>query len=95
MICRAYSIILIAILVLPPILTRTMPGVTLKPVFNRNQFGGAIGGAIVRDKLFYFVAVEPIIVRSSAAISYYVPTPQLLAISSPGTNAIFQGFPLP
>ena len=66
-----------------------------KPVFNRNQFGGAIGGAIVRDKLFYFVAVEPIIVRSSATVSYYVPTPQLLAISSPGTNAIFQGFPIP
>jgi hypothetical protein len=41
------------------------------------------------------VAVEPIIVRSSAAVSYYVPTPQLLAVSSPGTNAIFQGFPLP
>ncbi|MFN8009253.1 MAG: TonB-dependent receptor [Terriglobia bacterium] len=66
-----------------------------KPVFNRNQFGGSIGGPIVKDKLFYFLAVEPIIVRSSASVSYYVPTPQLLAVSSPGTNAIFRNFPLP
>jgi len=66
-----------------------------RPVFNRHQLGGAAGGAIIKDKLFFFTAVEPILVRSSGALSYYVPTPDLLAISSAGTNAIFREFPLP
>ena len=66
-----------------------------RPVFNRRQFGGTIGGPLFRDKLFFFGAFEPILVRSTAAISYYVPTPQLLAVSSPGTNTLFKNFPLP
>lgn len=69
-------------------------GIT-RPVFNRHQLGGAIGGPIFRDKLFFFAAFEPILVRSFAALSYYVPTPELLAISSAGTNALFRRFPLP
>ncbi len=66
-----------------------------RPVFNRHQLGGAVGGPILRDKLFFYAAVEPILVRSSATLSYYVPTPELLAVSSAGTNAMFQRFPLP
>jgi hypothetical protein len=65
------------------------------PVFNRHQLGGAVGGPILRDKLFFYAAVEPILVRSSATLSYYVPTPELLAVSSAGTNAMFRRFPLP
>ncbi len=66
-----------------------------RPVFNRHQLGTAIGGPVVRDKLFFYAAIEPILVRSSATLSYYVPTPELLAISSAGTNSIFRHFPLP
>ncbi|MEW5976082.1 MAG: TonB-dependent receptor [Acidobacteriota bacterium] len=66
-----------------------------RPVFNRHQMGLALGGPIYRDKLFFFGAVEPILVRSSAALSYYVPTPALLQVSSAGTNAIFRDYRLP
>jgi Carboxypeptidase regulatory-like domain len=66
-----------------------------RPVFNRHQLGSAAGGPVLRDKLFFYAAVEPILVRSSATLSYYVPTPELLAVSSAGTNAMFRRFPLP
>ena len=66
-----------------------------RPVFNRHQFGGTLGGPIRHGKLFFFASVEPIRVRSSTTNTFYVPTPQLLAISAPGTQAIFQAYPLP
>src|SRR5437667_8012499 len=66
-----------------------------RPVFNRHQFGGTLGGPIRPTKLFFFASVEPILVRSSTTNSFFIPTPQLLAISAPGTQAIFQAYPLP
>lgn len=66
-----------------------------RAVFNRNQFGGTAGGPILRSKLFFFASTEAILIRSHGASTFYVPTPQLLAISSPGTQAIFARFPLP
>ena len=41
---------------LPP--TNVLTGKTQKPVLIRNQFGGALGGPILRDKLFYFIDFE-------------------------------------
>ena len=66
-----------------------------RPQFNRHQFGGTLGGPIQRKTLFFFASVEPIRVRSSTTNPFFVPTPQLLAISAPGTQAIFQRFPSP
>jgi hypothetical protein len=66
-----------------------------RPFFIRNQFGGTIGGPIRQKKAFFFASIEPILVRSSTTNSFYVPTPQLLSISAPGTHAIFQHYPLP
>jgi len=66
-----------------------------RPVFNRHQFGGTAGGPLRKGKLFYFVSAEGIVVRSSGPTSFFVPTPDLLAISAPGTQAIFERFPLP
>ncbi len=66
-----------------------------RPDFNRNQFGGTLGGPIKKNKVFFFVSAEPILVRSTGPNQFYVPTPQLLAISAPGTQAIFQRYPLP
>jgi hypothetical protein len=59
---------------------------------NRNQFGGAIGGPIVRDKVFYFGAYQRTRIRQVPTSQFaFVPTPAMLkgdfsAIASAACN---------
>src|SRR5213593_2722406 len=59
---------------------------------KRNQFGGVIGGPIIKNKLFFFGGHQATIQRSEAnVIVSYVPTPQMLAgdwtgLASPACN---------
>jgi hypothetical protein len=66
-----------------------------RAVFNRHQFGGTAGGPLRRGELFFFASAEGVLVRSNGPTTFFVPTPQLLEISAPGTQAIFQRFHLP
>ena len=62
-----------------------------KPLFTRNQFGYAIGGPIMKNKLFFFNSTEWIRVRSSTTVNRLVPAAELIAASNARTQAIFSG----
>lgn len=46
----------------------------LKPPFRLNQFGGTIGGPIIRDKLFFFANYEGVRQRLGLFQNVFVPT---------------------
>ena len=51
-----------------------------RDTLKRNQFGGVIGGPIVKNKLFFFGGYQGTIQRSEPTQNIaYVPTPAMLA----------------
>ncbi|MEW5978607.1 MAG: TonB-dependent receptor [Acidobacteriota bacterium] len=54
----------------------TTPGCTqpLKPAFRLNQFGGSLGGPIVKEKAFFFTSYEGIRQRTGTTLVALVPT---------------------
>jgi hypothetical protein len=56
------------------------PFASEKDPLKRNQFGGVLGGPIVRSKLFFFAGMQTTFQRTDAKGTVaYVPTPQMLA----------------
>lgn len=70
----------------------TRPGVTF------NQYGGSLGGRIVRDRAFMFGALEGYQERSASTVQGEVPTPQLRAdmiAAVPAFKTLLDTYPLP
>lgn len=63
-----------------------------KGQYTRNQFGGAVGGPILKDKLFFFAASEWTRVRSASPSISAVPTSQLLAAAPANVQSYFSTY---
>lgn len=64
-----------------------------KPPLRWNQFGGNLGGPIVRDKLFFFFNYEGAIVRRNQQVTGNVPTPLLLNQVTPAIRSSLEYLP--
>jgi hypothetical protein len=73
---------------------RAVPGVAPRQFFNRNQFGGSLGGPIIKDRLLFFTNTELTRIRSSANIFALVPSEASIAAAAPATRAFFAGYTL-
>ena len=64
------------------------------PAFHRNQFGGSIGGHILRDKLFFFGSYQGTQQVGSPGTQTYTTIP-IVERGLNGTNADFSGISTP
>lgn len=68
---------------------------TSRPRYTFNQYGGALGGPVLRDKLFFFGSYEGVRLNSLTVINANVPSPYLIGISPAVYTPIFQSYPSP
>jgi outer membrane receptor protein involved in Fe transport len=79
------------------------PTTDRKASFKQNQFGGTLGGPIVKDKLFWFGDYQGTRIRNPMTLSSNVPTPEERSgdfsaddpITDPGTGNPFPGGMIP
>ncbi|MGO8985700.1 MAG: TonB-dependent receptor domain-containing protein [Terriglobales bacterium] len=66
-----------------------------KAALRQNDFGGVLGGPIVKDKLFFFGSYEGLRVRQPQLANTYVPTLATRATAPAAVQPLLNAFPLP
>ncbi len=50
-----------------------------KPTFRQNQFGGQVGGPVIKNRTFYFVNYEGFRYRRASTLFGVIPTPEMFS----------------
>ena len=66
-----------------------------KAALRQNDFGGVLGGAIVKDKLFFFGSYEGLRIRQPQLANTYVPTLATRSTAPAAVQPLLDAFPLP
>jgi hypothetical protein len=63
-----------------------------KSNFVRNQFGGSVGGPVIKDKTFFFGSFEGLRIRSATTSPFFVPTQDFFNAASTNTKNFINAF---
>jgi len=66
-----------------------------KPELRQNDFGGVLGGPIIKDKLFFFGSFEGLRVRQPLIANTYVPTVATIQSAPVAVQPLLNAFPKP
>jgi hypothetical protein len=66
-----------------------------KPREHQNDFGGVLGGPIIKDKTFFFFSYEGLRVAQPKVTVMDVPSLAIRASAAPNVKVLVDGFPLP
>src|SRR5271157_1074059 len=66
-----------------------------KPALRQNDFGGALGGRIIKDKLFFFGSYEGMRVRQPQVANTYEPTLATIQSAAAPVQPLLNAFPKP
>src|SRR5262249_49124492 len=64
-----------------------------KSPLRLNQYGGSIGGAIIKDKLFFFTSLEALNQRAGVSLIATVPSASARARAVPSIKPLMDAFP--
>jgi hypothetical protein len=67
---------------------------SVKSPLRLNQFGGSLGGAIVKDKTFFFASVETLKQRSGVNLIASVPSAAARQRAVPSIQPLLNGYPI-